>query len=193
MLEAQRLLLGVSIGACLLLACKDAPPPEYNGVDAQSGQRIHVRASASGSAPPWQGCYQSPQLGQLALREHAGGAITGRYAYERGACHVVGELRGDRNGNLASFELWERPLDCPGWERMHGRGFLLYAPAPKPGQPSALLGERSYLRARRVSRDYAVLESYDPRRVTALRSAQTDADDPCADLEADDRATGAQR
>ncbi|HMI92001.1 MAG TPA: hypothetical protein VK509_11585, partial [Polyangiales bacterium] len=132
-------------------------------------------------------------LGQLALREHADGAISGRYAYDRGACHVVGELRGDRSGNIARFELWERPLDCPGWERLHGQGFLLYTPAPKPGQPSALLGERSYLRVRRVSRDYAVLEPYDPRRVTALRSAQSRVDDPCADLQADDRALGAER
>jgi len=185
--------------ACLLLAClaclacKDAPPPEYSGMDAQSGQRIRVRPSVSTSDQPWQGCYQSPQLGPLALREHPSGAISGRYEYERGACLVVGELLGERRGNLARFELWELPVGCPGWERLHGHGFLLYSPSPKPGQPSALLGERSYLRARRVSRDHAVLEPYDARRVTALRSAPIGDYDPCADLRAPDPTPGAKR
>jgi hypothetical protein len=176
----------------VLLACKDAPAPEYSGMDVQSGQRIRVRAAVAAGTPSWQGCYQSPQLGQLALREHANGVISGRYAYERGPCRVVGELLGERAGNLARFELWERPIGCPGWKRLHGRGYLLYTPAPRPGQPAMLLGERSVLRARRVSRDYAVLEQHDPRRVTALRSARVGSHDACADLQANDLAAGAE-
>jgi hypothetical protein len=190
------LILILTLSPSVLLACKDAPPPEFSGMDVQSGQRIRLRPGAVAGDRPWQGCYQSPQLGQLALREHANGAISGHYAYQRGACRVVGELSGERAGNLAKFELWEVPIDCPGWERLHGQGFLLYAPAPRPGQPAALLGERSYLRARRVSRDYGVLEPYDPRRVTALRAEPIDGDDACSELPselaADDTAAGAR-
>src|SRR5262245_47009095 len=149
-------------------------------MDVQSGQRIHVRPGPRPAEQAWQGCYASPQLGPLALAEHDGGAISGRYAYTRGACRVQGELSGRREGNLARFELRESTEGCPGWQPTRGQGFLFYTPAPNPDQPSALLGERSYLRVRQVSRDRGILEPYDPRRVTALK---TSAQDACEELE----------
>ena len=175
--RADRALLWLA--ACTLLACKDAPPPAYAGMDALSGQRIRVRMSALPDGARWQGCYASPQLGQLLLAEHAGGKLTGHYLYTRGACEVLGELRGKHEGNVASFELVESTAGCTGWDALRGQGYLLFSRALVPGQPAQLLGERSYLRVRQVSRDRGILEPYDLRRVSALR---TEASDRCAEL-----------
>ena len=169
------LVLTLVVSACALVACNDPPPPQYSGMDALSGQRVRVRPSGMPEGARWQGCYASPQLGQLVLAEHQGGKISGRYLYTRGACEVLGELRGAREGNLARFQLRESTAGCPGWRPLRGEGYLLYSPSLVPGQPAQLLGERSYLRLRRVTRDLGVRAPYDARRVSALRAK----DDHC--------------
>lgn len=123
MLVAGCVLAGTSATSC----GPQRGPRSYawSGLDESNGQNVTVSQGPMPTDETFTGVYRSPQIGDLELVQ-TGSALTGRYEYDRGSCHVTATLEGTVEGNVAQLRWTENHRPCGRIAPVVGRAYFLY-------------------------------------------------------------------
>lgn len=118
-------------------------PHSFVGVDVESGKRIALRPTAMPPNRTFSGVYRSPHLGDLKL-DQRGSSLFGTYEHGIDDCVVVGEVRGEVQGNLAVVRWHEDERRCARHGQFGGTGYFLYDIEEREGQAgrAKLFGRR---------------------------------------------------
>ena len=121
-----------------VIACS----PVFEGVDPSTGARVRLETGDAAPNTQFSGQWDSPQLGQLSLREDAPDSFSGSYRVQRQdpPCPVVGRLLGTRSGNLLRVSWNENYSACGRAVPVRGRGYFFY----RTGTVTELLGNFGY-------------------------------------------------